>query len=74
MRACLNIRSIKHDGEVFDFTEYVYNVFDKTEDQFKQFVENNADQFALDACYGVGGEDELDFVAVTGIDFDEDEL
>lgn len=73
MRACLNIRSLKQDGEVFDFTKYVYNDFNKTEDQFKQFIENNADQLALDACYGAGGEDELDFVAVTSIDYDVEE-
>jgi hypothetical protein len=73
MRACLNIRSLKQDGEVFDFTEYIYNDFNKTEDQFKQFVENNADQFALDACYDVGSEDELDFVTVTSIEYDAEE-
>ena len=73
MRAEIVIRSLKPDGEVFEFSDYVYNTFDMTADQFKTFVKNNAESFAAESCE-YGGQDELDFVGVEEINFDEDEL
>lgn len=73
MRACINVIALDQNGERFDFTKYVFNVFNMTERQFISFIENNAPDFAEAACHD--GALNLDFVAISGIEFDnEDEL
>ena len=73
MRACINVIALDQNGDRFDFTKYVFNVFNMTERQFISFIENNAADFAEEACHGEAPN--LDFVAISGIDFDnEDEL
>lgn len=73
MRAEIVIRSLKPDGEVFEFSDYIYNTFNHTVDQFEKFVENNAEEYARESCEYVGP-DELDYVGIVEINFDEDEL
>lgn len=73
MRACINVIALDQNGERFDFTKYVFNDFNMTERQFISFIENNAANFAEEACYDEA--QNLDFVSISGIDFDsEDEL
>ena len=65
--------ALDQNGERFDFTKYVFNVFNMTERQFVSFIENNAPDFAEEACHDEAPN--LDFVAISGIEFDnEDEL
>lgn len=73
MRACINVIALYQNGDRFDFTKYVFNVFNMTERQFVSFIENNASDFAEEACHDEAPN--LDFVAISGIEFDnEDEL
>jgi hypothetical protein len=62
---------LDQNGERFDFTKYVFNVFNKTESQFISFIENNASDFAEEACHDEA--QNLDFVAISGIEFDNED-
>lgn len=73
MKADITYRAVNSNGEVGDYGATMYNFMDLTPDQFRTFVENNAQAFAEECCY-YNESDEFDFVAVTRIDFDEDEL
>lgn len=72
MKADITYRAVNSNGEVNDYGAVMYNFMDLTSDQFRTFVENNAQAFAEECCY-YDESDEFDFVAVTRIDFDAEE-
>ena len=71
MRACINVIALDQNGDRFDFTKYVFNVFNMTESQFISFIENNAPDFAEEACHDEAPN--LDFVAISEIEFDNED-
>ena len=69
LRANLDITSIDQKGENFEFSDYFYNTGGMPEDDFKEFVLLNQKLMAEESCYDV--DEPVDFVAVTGIAFEE---
>lgn len=69
LRANLNIMSLDQNGENFEFCDYLYNSGGMPEDQFKEFVLQNQKLMAEESCYNA--DEPVDFVAVTGISFEE---
>lgn len=70
MYAELTIKALTADGEITEFSANVYNIYDKTEDQFKTFINNTKNDFAEEACND--SPDFLDFIAVTSVEFKEE--
>lgn len=70
MYAELTIKALTADGETTDFSVDVYNIYDKTEDQFKTFINNTKNDFAEEACND--SSELLDFIAVTDVEFREE--
>ena len=70
LRAEIYIAAIKPEGEFFEFSQYIYNTEHKTEEDFRTSIKNDSLQIAQDACYG-DGYDEVDFVAIKDIIFEE---
>lgn len=72
MRAEIDIKALKPDGEIVEFAKYIPNDFNMTENQFETFIKNNASAFAQDACDD--NFESLDLVGITDISFDVEEL
>ena len=70
LRAEIHIAAIKPDGEFFEFSEYICNKENLPEEDFKTYIKNDSVLLAQDACYG-DGYDEVDFVAIKDIFFEE---
>lgn len=72
MRAEIDIKALKLDGEIVEFAKYIPNDFNMTENQFEAFIKNNASAFAQDACDD--NFEPLDFIGITDISFNVEEL
>lgn len=68
LRAEIDIHALTPSGETMDFAKYVFNDFNMSKNVFKEHITKNAERIAQNACYD--GE-ELDFVCVTDIIFEE---
>lgn len=69
-RAVLNIKSLNKDGEVFDFSEYVYKPSHIIRSEFEKMIKDNVNQIADEACFNEGV-DSVDLISVTSLEFEE---